>query len=149
MKKVKRPWVTLVIGTIQGHRIKEWAILIFLFTVFSCSGKKLFEKTGTTKGFNDEEWKRDSLSCDGKRPELAKILIAKKSMLLRLNRGALVKTLGKANIIGNKNNSYAYFIEKGPQCLNINDKDYKDIQTKMIVVDFKDERVVDLNIIIP
>jgi len=96
------------------------------------------------KDFNSRAWKRDSLSCNNKRPYLAKVLIEHKANLIHLNKKQIVNLLGKPN--GDRNQVYGYYIENGTQCSNVN---YTDHQTKSLLIEFENGLVTDVYIIVP
>ncbi|QEC75066.1 hypothetical protein [Mucilaginibacter ginsenosidivorax] len=149
IKMVKQSWAVLAIGITLPHQIKNTAILLLTLTIFSCSSRQKLNTQSFIKGFRVNDWKKDSLCCDERRPELVKVLIENRVKLIGLKKNDLIKFLGRANIVGSKGKSYAYFIEKGTQCQNIHDKYRTDIQTKMLIVDLENDVVTDVHVIVP
>lgn len=137
----------------QGKNIKariRISLFVAVFLVFaSCSNKKRFINQNDfikIKGFNSGKWKKDSLSCDDQRPALVKILISNKQNLIDLNRAQVVDLLGRPN--GELKNALGYFVESGTQCLDIKHIDYTGIQTKSLLIEFKNGFVDDIYIIV-
>ena len=122
-------------------------LLICALLYLSCSTKISTTGSIKIKDFNSRAWKRDSLSCNDKRPYLAKILVEHKASLINLNKNQIINLLGKPN--GDKNQVYGYFIENGTQCSNVNNKDYTGNQTKLLLIEFKKDLVTDVYIIVP
>lgn len=129
----------------------EIFLFIIIFLVFeSCSNGKIFishNSANRIKGFNSRKWKKDSLSCNNQRPVLVKALISNKQSLINLNREQIIDLLGKPN--GENKNTLGYFIESGTQCLDIKHIDYKDVQTKLLLISFANGLADDLYIIYP
>lgn len=127
------------------------SLLVIAFLVFtSCSTKKTVINHNHViriKGFNSRKWKKDRLSCNDQRPELVKILISNKQNLINLNRAQVVSLLGRPN--GENKNVMGYFVEGGTQCLDIKRMDYTGIQTKSLLIEFKNGFVDDIYIVVP
>lgn len=126
--------------------IKYIWILDLLF-LLSCSNRAIITNPIQINGFDSKKWKQDSLSCKNKRPNLAKILIENKDRLIKLKKAQILDLLGKPN--GDKYKTFGYFIESGTQCRNIGKNDHTDVQTKLLLVEFSNDVVSDVYIIMP
>jgi len=122
-------------------------IWICFILPLSCSDRKLIADKVQIHGFNSKKWKDDSLSCNNKRPALTDILINNRALLINLTRQQILILPGKPN--GDKYSIYGYFIENGTQCLNKNEKDYTGNQTKLLLIEFKNDVVADVYKIFP
>ncbi len=139
----------LQIDTIRLLRIKVIILLLNLIFFCSCAVQSISEIQKKIPDFNSKEWKLDSLSCQDKRPLLYKILLKNKDIVMNRSKKTIISLLGVPNTIFNNQNSFAYFIGDGLQCWNKNYRDYSDLQTKVLILDFKGDTLFDIHVIQP
>ncbi|MDQ3393901.1 MAG: DUF3192 domain-containing protein [Bacteroidota bacterium] len=88
--------------------------LLFLYTLLiSCENKVAIE------GFDGQNWKDDKLGCQGKRDQLAPIILEQRDKILGLSESEILNLMGRADFLElSKRNQkfYFYYFLPGPQC---------------------------------
>ena len=99
-------------------------------------------------GFDAVKWRTDSTGCNKTRYPLARILLKSKNKIFNHNRNEVKAFLGKANETLRNGNIESYYIEAGVQCLPIYKNNPGPLEVAKLVVDYENDIVVDVRIII-
>ena len=96
-----------------------------LLIIFSCGQEPILE------GFDSKAWQADRGGCDNLRITLANEIINRKADLEGLNQNEITAVFGKADrheLYSRNKKAFVYFIEGGPDCLEI-----KEIPGKLVI----------------
>ncbi len=93
-------------------------IVILALIVSACS----YSKPLQIPGFKESVFSSDRGSCKNQRAAMRDLLFKNKDLILGISENEVFKTFGRYDYqgLGRKNEkSFVYFLEKGPQCDNI------------------------------
>lgn len=122
---------------------------IMLFLALQCPSIEMQQRdTIEIPEFDAVEWRMDSIGCKRIRWYVYNTLIKNKDKIINHTRAEVYAFLGGANESYDHGSSEAYYVEAGVQCLPHGKSIPRPLDLVKLIVDYKDDIVVDVHMIV-